>query len=123
MNNKKRLFVFIFLAIALTLTTLTYRTLSPSPPSPYDYTEWEMLPRFVAKEFCSCLYIVEQSPSYCHDYVVGTKVNLAGFLRIKTSWLASPQIEKEKKEIQSSFLGFFTTKAQFHPDHGCRLVE
>lgn len=90
--------------------------------SKYDYTKLEMLPRFSAKEFCSCLFVVGQTEDYCREYI-NPKFNLGG-LTIKLSWLVSTFVESNttKKLTRSQVLGWYTAKAQYDPEQGCRLV-
>ncbi len=97
--------------------------------SKYDYMKLEMLPRFSAKEFCSCLYVVGQEEKYCRKYI-SPKFNFGGVI-IRLHWLVSTYIEDKganvegndtKKTIRSQVLGWYNARAQFDSVSGCRLL-
>ena len=68
-----------------------------------------LLTRYMAKEYCSCRFVVKQSPKVCKNENKTTKV----FFRLK---------EDTKNKVITVSNVFTKTRARFvSPEHGCLL--
>ncbi len=127
-KNPYRLFLLVSVLLLVAALITLFRSVTSSSGR-YDFHKLEMLPRFAAKEYCSCLYVVQQTEGYCLDFI-NPKVRLGG-RSIHLNWLVRTEIVGPKsaandpinpKSTRSSVLGFYPATAQFDPNNGCRLV-
>lgn len=119
MNNK--ILIIIFVAIGLSFTSVVMVRNAISSAAKYDYSKLDMLPRFAAKEYCSCIFVVKQNEDYCKEFV-NPKVSLFG-TRISVNWIVGTSTIEDTaaKDTRSSVLGFLRAEAEFIPNKGCRL--
>ncbi len=67
--------------------------------------------RWYAKEFCSCIYVLERDEQFCHERV--------------RQWIPIQDVQIDHLNKKIAAKGFWIwSKAQFEgPRYGCRLVE
>ena len=129
-----RIKIYLAAAFALAASLLFLKLGKHDIRATYEHDKLSLLARFVAKEYCTCLFVHEQTEAYCDDYI-GTEIPLLG-VRFNTSWItsysvASPKISQAKttaspeevfqRSVRASALYFAKAEARYYGEKGCRL--
>jgi hypothetical protein len=108
-----KMIVVVCLLLGLVLVKLASSDLETR----YAYDKLAMLARFGAKEYCTCRFVSERTPTECESYI-DAYLPIFG-KRLQTSWIT--KISENKNQVVSQTLLFVSAKATFSPANGCLL--
>ena len=116
------------LGVALLILSLSgYAILQSELYAPYPrYNKLDMLVRFMAKAYCSCHFIMQQSDDYCREYVT-EKVPLLGTTIASTTMARIRVVKTDGKDgyirlVKVTALGISEARAADLGRRGCRLL-
>jgi hypothetical protein len=79
-------------------------------PRPYDNSDLELVTAYTAKDFCSCLFVMEQSEDACRRWTAAKPA------------VTSVKVDARKRTVQTSALLLWGAKARFvDAREGCVL--
>ena len=78
----------------------------------YDNHDLELLTRYKAKDFCSCMFVMKRDENYCRDWTVASPN------------LASIKVDKELKVVRTQAIHYWSATARYINERtGCTLDE
>lgn len=125
MNRRQTFALKLAVILALCLGIFGVRHFRKDIRSRYAYDKISILARFMAKEYCSCRFVVGQSEAYCHDFITA-EIPLLG-MRLRTTSLArvkvipGPGIEEYENAVIARALLFTKAEARYTRHQGCLL--
>ena len=87
------------------------------------YHRFAVMARFIAKEYCSCRFVVGRGDKYCRAYV-NTSINVGLGIRLSTVGLSRIKVHSREfyQEVMVSPLGMAWQRATYQTNTLCRLV-
>ena len=78
----------------------------------YDNHDLELLTRYKAKDFCSCMFVMKRDEDYCRDWTVAAPN------------LASIKVDQEEKTVTTQAIHYWSATARYTGERtGCTLDE
>ncbi len=68
---------------------------------PYDNNDLELVTSYTAKDFCSCLFVMEMSEAYCRNWTAATPA------------VATVRVDYEEKSVRTAAVFLWGEKARF----------
>ena len=76
----------------------------------YDNHDLELLTRYKAKDFCSCMFVMQRDEDYCRDWTVASPN------------LASIKVDKEERTVTTQAIHYWSATARYTGQKtGCTL--
>ncbi len=78
----------------------------------YDNHDLELLTRYKAKDFCSCMFVMQRDEDYCRDWTVASPN------------LASIKVNEEDRTVTTQAIHYWSATARYTgAKTGCALDE
>ena len=78
----------------------------------YDNHDLELLTRYKAKDFCSCMFVMKREEAYCRDWTVASPN------------LASIKVDEEAQTVTTQAIHYWSATARYTGERtGCTLDE